>query len=59
MHLGMTGRFTITQAEGQRAQQLGEFTYEHGADAKHDHVVFTHVGRRDDHLQRSRAASAT
>ena len=43
MHLGMTGRFTITKPKG-NSQQLGEFTYEHGADATHDHVVFTMSG---------------
>jgi formamidopyrimidine-DNA glycosylase len=41
MHLGMTGRFTIAQPGKVNGQQLGEFTYEHGADHTHDHVVFT------------------
>jgi formamidopyrimidine-DNA glycosylase len=41
MHLGMTGRFTISVPGGANARQLGEFTYEHGADPTHDHVVFT------------------
>jgi formamidopyrimidine-DNA glycosylase len=40
MHLGMTGRFTNAPPHG-RKRQLGEFTYEHGADQTHDHVVFT------------------
>ena len=39
MHLGMTGRFDV--AAGKKAgRQLGEFTYEHGNNAAHDHVVF-------------------
>jgi formamidopyrimidine-DNA glycosylase len=38
MHLGMTGRFTISA--GARSQQLGEFEHAAGGDAKHDHVVF-------------------
>jgi formamidopyrimidine-DNA glycosylase len=41
MHLGMTGRFTISVPGGANGQQLGEYTYEHGADPTHDHVVFT------------------
>ncbi len=38
MHLGMTGRFTISEA-GSKAQ-IGEFVHAAGADGKHDHVVF-------------------
>ena len=41
MHLGMTGRFTITRPGKGVRRQLGEFTNEHGADHAHDHVVFT------------------
>jgi len=41
MHLGMTGRFTISMPGGANGRQLGEFTYEHGADPAHDHIVFT------------------
>jgi formamidopyrimidine-DNA glycosylase len=41
MHLGMTGRFTIARPDKNGRQQLGEFTYEAGADHAHDHVVFT------------------
>ena len=44
MHLGMTGRFTISAPGGANGRQLGEFTSEHGADATHDHVVFTMSG---------------
>jgi formamidopyrimidine-DNA glycosylase len=45
VHLGMTGRFIITRAgaRGVRAT-LGEYAYEHGKDAKHDHLVFTMSG---------------
>ncbi|HRK17575.1 MAG TPA: bifunctional DNA-formamidopyrimidine glycosylase/DNA-(apurinic or apyrimidinic site) lyase [Hyphomicrobiaceae bacterium] len=39
MHLGMTGRFDIQLPKGGR-KQLAEFTYEHGKDSVHDHVVF-------------------
>lgn len=48
MHLGMTGRFSVSTptVKGsarapERDVQLGEYTYEHGKDARHDHVVFT------------------
>ena len=50
MHLGMTGRFSVrlpgTPSSRSRRQaiQLGEFTHEHGDDAKHDHLVFTMSG---------------
>lgn len=38
MHLGMTGRFTVTQT------QLGQFHHDTGTDPRHDHVVFTLSG---------------
>lgn len=38
MHLGMSGRFTITEA-GRSAMQ-GEFVHQAGGIAAHDHVVF-------------------
>ena len=38
MHLGMSGRFSITAADLTR--QPGDFVYAPGADPKHDHVVF-------------------
>lgn len=38
MHLGMTGRFTISR--GKASKLLGDYIYESGGDAKHDHVVF-------------------
>ena len=50
MHLGMTGRFSISapvaKAKGKKAEtagsiQLGDYVYEHGHDARHDHIVFT------------------
>ncbi len=44
MHLGMTGRFTVSRRGNGKAAQLGEFTHEHGKDAKHDHLVFTMSG---------------
>ncbi|MBS0242521.1 MAG: bifunctional DNA-formamidopyrimidine glycosylase/DNA-(apurinic or apyrimidinic site) lyase [Proteobacteria bacterium] len=39
IHLGMTGRFTISVPGGANGRQLGEFTYDAGADPTHDHVV--------------------
>ena len=54
VHLGMTGRFSVARPRAPRAAssrppegeavQLGEFTHEHGHDAKHDHLVFTMSG---------------
>jgi formamidopyrimidine-DNA glycosylase len=44
MHLGMTGRFIVSRPGQRQAQTLGEYTYEHGKDARHDHVVFTMSG---------------
>ena len=44
VHLGMTGRFSITRSGRGKASQLGEYTHEHGHDAKHDHLVFTMSG---------------
>ena len=50
IHLGMTGRFSVqlprspsprSRGEG---TQLGDYTYEHGKDARHDHLVFTMSG---------------
>jgi formamidopyrimidine-DNA glycosylase len=38
MHLGMTGRFTIT--EKKKKGRPGEFHHETGGDPTHDHVVF-------------------
>jgi formamidopyrimidine-DNA glycosylase len=43
IHLGMTGRFSVQlpSAKGKAgAFQLGDYTYAHGSDAKHDHLVF-------------------
>jgi formamidopyrimidine-DNA glycosylase len=44
MHLGMTGRFTISAPGGANGRVLGDYTYAHGGDATHDHVVFTMSG---------------
>jgi len=44
MHLGMTGRFTVSAPGGANGKMLGDYTYEHGEDTKHDHVVFTMSG---------------
>jgi formamidopyrimidine-DNA glycosylase len=38
MHLGMSGRFSILAACG--GGEIGAFTYDTGADPKHDHIVF-------------------
>jgi len=38
MHLGMSGRFTISQSE--TATDIGAFAHDVGANPKHDHVVF-------------------
>ena len=43
VHLGMTGRFTISTGK-RGAVQVGEFTHDHGHDNKHDHLVFTTSG---------------
>ena len=44
VHLGMTGRFSVSRQSARDAAQLGEYTHEHGHDAKHDHLVFTMSG---------------
>jgi len=38
MHLGMSGRFLVTQ--GGSSRMPGEFHHEHGGSSAHDHVVF-------------------
>jgi formamidopyrimidine-DNA glycosylase len=43
VHLGMTGRFMVAKAGGAN-RTLGEYEYEHGNDARHDHLVFTVSG---------------
>ncbi|MDO9384035.1 MAG: bifunctional DNA-formamidopyrimidine glycosylase/DNA-(apurinic or apyrimidinic site) lyase [Hyphomicrobiaceae bacterium] len=40
MHLGMTGRFTVSQTKSTARTKPGNFTHEAGEHAKHDHVVF-------------------
>lgn len=42
MHLGMTGRFSIDQANG-KSLELGEFADEQKPTPKHEHIVF-HLG---------------
>lgn len=42
MHLGMTGRFTISH--GKKDRKLGEFVHEAGEDSRHDHMVFDMSG---------------
>jgi formamidopyrimidine-DNA glycosylase len=44
IHLGMTGRFTVTSRVHRKGRQLGEFTHDHGQHAKHDHLIFTISG---------------
>jgi formamidopyrimidine-DNA glycosylase len=58
VHLGMTGRFSVqlprspsprhaggvSPAQRGEGTQLGEYTYDHGHDARHDHLVFTISG---------------
>jgi len=40
MHLGMSGRFTISHHAAKRGAKVGTYEYETGDDPKHDHVVF-------------------
>ncbi|HEV7690763.1 MAG TPA: bifunctional DNA-formamidopyrimidine glycosylase/DNA-(apurinic or apyrimidinic site) lyase [Hyphomonadaceae bacterium] len=46
MHLGMTGRFTVSMSKGAKkpGQKPGKFHHEGGEDEKHDHVVFEMQG---------------
>ena len=44
VHLGMTGRLIVSNGGGERDLTLGQYVYEHGKDAKHDHLVFTMSG---------------
>ncbi|HWB47292.1 MAG TPA: bifunctional DNA-formamidopyrimidine glycosylase/DNA-(apurinic or apyrimidinic site) lyase [Hyphomicrobiaceae bacterium] len=44
IHLGMTGRFTVSPARRGKRRQIGEFTHDHGQHAKHDHLIFTISG---------------
>jgi formamidopyrimidine-DNA glycosylase len=41
IHLGMTGRLIVSSGGGERDLTLGQYVYEHGKDARHDHLVFT------------------
>ncbi|MEM6414930.1 MAG: bifunctional DNA-formamidopyrimidine glycosylase/DNA-(apurinic or apyrimidinic site) lyase [Pseudomonadota bacterium] len=40
MHLGMSGRFTVSDGETRNGSEPGIFHHEHGTDPKHDHVIF-------------------
>jgi formamidopyrimidine-DNA glycosylase len=44
MHLGMTGRLIVSNGGPERDLTLGQYAYEHGKDARHDHLVFTMSG---------------
>jgi formamidopyrimidine-DNA glycosylase len=44
VHLGMTGRFSISARGSRKGDQLAGFTHRHGGDPKHDHLVFTVSG---------------
>ena len=44
MHLGMTGRLIVSNGGRERDLTLGQYVYEHGKDAKHDHLIFTMSG---------------
>ena len=44
VHLGMTGRLIVSNGGPERDLTLGQYVYEHGKDAKHDHLVFTMSG---------------
>jgi formamidopyrimidine-DNA glycosylase len=44
VHLGMTGRLIVSNGGGERDLTLGQYEYEHGKDARHDHLVFTMSG---------------
>jgi formamidopyrimidine-DNA glycosylase len=44
MHLGMTGRLIVSNGGGERDLTLGQYVYDDGKDARHDHLVFTMSG---------------
>src|SRR5512145_1590665 len=46
MHLGMTGRLIVSNGAGNGpgSMTLGQYEYQAGKDAKHDHLVFTMSG---------------
>lgn len=41
MHLGMSGRFSVEMPASGKPLTFGDYVYDTGASAKHDHVVFT------------------
>jgi formamidopyrimidine-DNA glycosylase len=44
VHLGMTGRLIVSDGGRERDLTLGQYEYDHGKDARHDHLVFTMSG---------------
>jgi formamidopyrimidine-DNA glycosylase len=44
IHLGMTGRLVVSNGGPERDLTLGQYVYEHGKDARHDHLVLTMSG---------------
>lgn len=56
MHLGMSGRFTISEARPGGDVRPGQFVHGNGADPKHDHVVFE-MCDEGDHGNRGSAAA--
>jgi formamidopyrimidine-DNA glycosylase len=44
VHLGMTGRLIVSNGGPQPDLTLGQYVYEAGKDARHDHLVFTMTG---------------
>jgi formamidopyrimidine-DNA glycosylase len=44
VHLGMTGRLIVSNGGGEVDLTLGQYVYDHGKDARHDHLVFTMSG---------------
>ena len=40
MHLGMSGRFTISAPDAGSGSKPGQFVHDHGGIAAHDHIVF-------------------
>ncbi len=39
MHLGMSGRFSLSEQPAQRGSKIGTYVHDHGNAATHDHVV--------------------
>lgn len=58
MHLGMSGRFTISHAAQDEARRPGSYVHETGANPKHDHVVFEMSAAGDGERRRKIAAKS-